>query len=498
MRRNQTLRLSRFLGNTQTSRTRRNGARRGVVIVYVALCLVVFMGMAGIAVDVSMLYQKRAKAQRAADAAALAGAIQLADGKTKAQADTAANSVAVANGYNTSGNATLVSTYPAYNDTTARMDPSWYQVRLARTEPLFFMAVLGFRNIAVGAPATALFQQPGSISIVPVGQQYGANGNMMLSVFGPYANKEWGDAYSTLYHDPVTAAYVPGATDGAANSDYNPNGYDFLIQIPNNYASLNGTNQVMVELFDPDSYNAGGTTSPNGTTRVDEIWTSTHGGISDTTTQYSLYYTNDTAITTDDILLGTTSYGNTSATDMKWVSPTGFTFDITDSRWGTNEFDANAFRVNVKTTNGSSENGFNLRAGPVHAATMTQAQWTSAYQNNGTTIKAQGKMNINFMTNTTVQISLGYVPAGATSVTIDRFDTDVGSTSVTYNDGSTTRTGVLTANGQHLPDTYTLPANYPGGTWTASYAAGTQDTSSWSMYYSGPPTTQPGHVRLIR
>lgn len=481
--------LWRFLPANRFRRSDPRARKRGVVIVYVTLGLIVFLGMAGLAVDVSHLYSKRAKVQRAADAAALAGAVQLALGRDRTVADTAARMVATANGYDTSTTATFSSMYPVPGYS------NWYQVNLIRTEPLFFMAALGFRNTDVGAPATALFVQPVQMGIYPVGQQYGATGAMNLSVFGPDARKEFGDAYSVKRHDNVSAAYVPGATNGSANEDYTPSGYDFFVNIPSNFSSNanSGDKDLWVEVFDPDCYNNGGSDA-DGTNRVDEIrpygsYTTT------TTTKYTLLFTNGTADTSDDIELGTASYGGSSATDMQWVRPNGFQINLDDPRWGDLEYSSTAFRVNVQSTDGTSENGFLLRAGESRDDPNDSPTFNS---NNGTSLTAQGKIPINFNQSGSVTVNLGYVPAGATQVTVDKFDTDVGAQSVTYSDGVTTYTGVLSLNARHRPDVIQLPANYPGRSWTATYNAGQQDTSSWSMYYSGPSNNQPGLVKLIR
>lgn len=481
--------LWRLLPVNRFRRSDPRARKRGVVIVYVTLGLIVFLGMAGLAVDVSHLHSKRAKVQRAADAAALAGAVQLALGRDRTAADTAARMVATANGYNTSGNATFTSTYPVPGYA------NWYQVRLIRTEPLFFMAALGFRNTNVGAPATALFEQPAEMGIYPVGQQYGATGRMNLSVFGPDARKSYGDAYSVRRHDSESAAFVLGASNGSANEDYTSSGYNFFVKIPSNFSSnaRNNDRDVWVEVFDPDCYNNGGVDA-DGINRVDEIrpygnYTTT------TTTKYTLLFTNGTADTSDDIELGTGSYGGSSATDMQWVRPNGFQINLDDPRWGNLAHSPTAFRVNVQSTAGTSENGFLLRAGESRDDPGDSPTFNS---NNGTSLVAQGKIPINFNQSGSVTVNLGYVPAGANRVTIDKFDTDVGAQSVTYNDGLTTYTGVLSLNAQHRADVFTLPANYPGRSWTATYNAGQQDTSSWSMYYSGPPNNQPGIVKLIR
>ena len=48
--------------------------QRGQTLVLVALCLVVLISMAALAIDLTTLYVARGEMQRAADAAALAGA----------------------------------------------------------------------------------------------------------------------------------------------------------------------------------------------------------------------------------------------------------------------------------------------------------------------------------------------------------------------------------------------------------------------------------------
>ena len=49
----------------------------GYIAVLVALCLPLFIGLCALAIDVAMWYVDGAKAQKAADAAALAGAVYL-------------------------------------------------------------------------------------------------------------------------------------------------------------------------------------------------------------------------------------------------------------------------------------------------------------------------------------------------------------------------------------------------------------------------------------
>lgn len=522
--------------------------RAGVVIVYVALALVVLLGAAGLSVDVGNLYLHRDKAQRAADAAALAGAIQLMNGRPQ-NADAAAEQMAKNNGYDIDNGATVT---PKLNPTG--VNANWYQVYVAEPEPLFFMAIFGKRNSMVGASATASFVQPVNIDING-GHTYGINGIATLSVFGPYGEHYNGDNYSTMY--------LTNGKHNPAYEKYGRFGYDFKVSIPKDYEQKNGTNKVDVQIFDPDTYNAGNVSSPKVGSRIDEMWAWQRGsnvktvpwvkgddvpaydGSKYTTTRYTLFDTKGTASTNDDTVIATKTYGKDPSTDMKWVTPDGFTFDVNDPKWASrfaaSGSDTVDFRLNVKTLNGTSENGFNLRAGPPPAAKYTEqttaGHWTYKwvyyrgygwYQvqdkwvpestqycnngtcsdkkpddaefdpNNGTNVTATGRIPMNFNDSGYVTIHLGKIPAGSSTVTINKFDTDVNAKSITYNDGNKTYSGTLSSNDKSYPDIYDLPSGYPGGDWYATYTAGLQDTSVWDMTYQGPSNGNPGYVRLVK
>lgn len=460
--------------------------RRGVVAFYAAMTTVILLAMTGFAVDTSRLYLQRTKAQRAADAASLAGAIHMMKGDRRDQADQAARDIAKANGYDVDQGATVNIAYPAPGSS------SHYNVTVSKQEPLYFMPVIGLRSKPVGASAASTFESPVNISTSGVGT-YGAEGPMNLSLYGPYAAKQHGDAYSPMFMDIQSAQYTPGLRHGDRNPDYTPTGYDFHIEFQPNYLTTNNNNsRVVVEIFDPDSYNNGGFNA-NGTDRVDEIRLSPHGNYPIlTTTVFTLSYTNGTMDTRDDILLATETYRADPATDMRWVQPPGFSFDLNDPRWQGKALNTNMFRINARATDGSSENGFLLRAGP------QRTDGTEFNTANGTDITAQGRIPINFNNSGVVRVKLGHIPANSTSFFIDKFDTDVGAQSITYSDGAYTFNGTLAANAQHRRDNFQLPSGYGGGVWYATYTAGQQDTSSWSMGYVGPSNGAPGSVRLVR
>ena len=318
------------------------------------------------------------------------------------------------------------------------------------------------------------------------GGQYGAtNGPVNLSIYGPTAYYNNGDCYSPR-----------NLPSGAANplfaeqADGYGQGYDFTVNIPSNFGN------VAFEIFDPDCYNSGNSSGGNPYVRagvsIDELRTGpssssggSNGGSRATVTRYNLYYDNNTpANPNDDVLVGSQSYGDTSSTDMKWNA----VFNFSRASYGVGNF-----RLNTTTTYGSGENGFSLRVNK-------QGQTFSS--TNGTSISAQGHLPMNFNTAGTVGIVLGDVPTEAAGgqLEITKFDTDVGSLSVVYTCSSLpgqTFQGVLSQDGTFKTDFITLPANYTQGTWTATYAAGANDTSVWDMSYSNSGPGRPGRIKLV-
>lgn len=480
---------------------RASSRRRGLATVWVAICLTTLLGMSALAIDMGFLYMRKAEAQKAADAAALAGALQLAQNMPQ-NANYEANRYAWYNGYRdpayyAPGNngATVTITYPVPGN------PNWYRVTVRRPEQLFFATIFGLRNSRVVATSTALYTNLVDIPISP--QFYGVNnGSVTYTMFGPYGMRSNGDNISVKYNN-----------DRTTNNDYTGKGYDFTLNVPDKdtYKTKNGTTLVKVELYDPDCYNIGGQTNA-GPTAVDEIRPGQPGGSSDyTTTQYSLYWDNNTPFNkTDDVLIKQRSFGNTSDSDLKWVSPQGFFFDRRDYPNGN-------FRINATTTDGSSENGFNMRAGPPDANDMTgngngKGKYKDTGDNyseggfvqaNGTSIAAQGHLPMNFNIDGQADINLGYVPATAVNgrFTVNKFDTDVGARDLYYTcdtlPGQRFAANLNTTNDASSTDIITVPSGYSGGNWHAWYTAGSNDTSVWSVSYDNGKGN-PGGVRLIQ
>ena len=146
---------------------------RGAVLVIMAFALVVFLGIAALAIDLGLLFVARSEAQRAADAAAHAGAgYFLVAPNDGAGAREAAVSMAAAN----TVRGTAVTLDPAIDiDVDMSGNRRLVRVRVLRTEgsgggiPTLFARILGVPEVGVSASAAAeVFTVGESQCIMPI------------------------------------------------------------------------------------------------------------------------------------------------------------------------------------------------------------------------------------------------------------------------------------------------------------------------------------------
>jgi len=465
--------------------------RRGIAVIYMCALMIMLLMVASMVIDMGFLYRQRSEAQRAADAAALAGAWQLANFNGQTNADTQAVKYAGLpenGGYVNGVNGAVVTLEYQPKDENGVVQNNWYRVTVSRPERTFFaLASSSKSKYVVSATATALYETNAPVTINGLGT-YGATNNAVnLSAFGPDARYDYGDCYSTKR-----------LMDGTPNPNYKPNGYDFLATVPQ------GTVNPEFDVMDPDCYDDIGQDSDfvNGKIEYDQYrapdgsTTAVYNGVSTLdVTRYSVYDDNGTpGNPNDDILLGSATYGGTSAADQ--AANGNWTPICVDKRSSRTKSNSN-YRINVQTLSGSSNNGYNLRCGPQ----LTGLQVFNP--NNGTSISASSGICLNFFQNGTVDVTLGSIPTQAAggTLTINKFDTDVGATNINYTCSSLpgqTFPGTLAGNGQFAADTLTLPKTYTTGTWVAHYTAGHADTSCWDMSYSNSGPGTPGKIRLVR
>ena len=131
------------------------GDEKGSVVVLVALAMTALMGFLALVIDVGLLFAERARLMDTADAAALAGAQQLAFSKT--DAETVAREFITRNGENV-------------NDFTVEATEEKITVTAKTNVDFYFAPVLGFTDRDVGARAVAAIG-PASTGehVVPIG-----------------------------------------------------------------------------------------------------------------------------------------------------------------------------------------------------------------------------------------------------------------------------------------------------------------------------------------
>jgi hypothetical protein len=138
------------------------------VFVTVSLALVALMGISALAVDVGDLWTTRRRMQNAADAAAMAGADEIAIGGSKTDVVAAARTASAQNGF-TDDSATFASSshvsvavYQPPQSGPYATNPNAVQVIVSQTQPTYFIRVLGWQNVPVSTLAVGLTVSGGS------------------------------------------------------------------------------------------------------------------------------------------------------------------------------------------------------------------------------------------------------------------------------------------------------------------------------------------------
>ena len=301
---------------------RNNGFHRdesGQTIVITALMLVVLFGFFGLVADVGWLQINIVRAQRAADAAALAGAPYLPGNVAGAVA--AARSEATKNGFTSGVNGATVTAAPD------PANPNSMMVTVQGSVGTYTARLFGVNSFQTSRLARAEFILP-----VPMGSPqnyYGINvvcrnsdtppacpqvpdaayaGNLApLGFFAgveyPGGDRQNGDAYSPYYNanSGVGGLNVATATNG--NTGYDANGYSYVAEF--GPGTVNGT----VWLYDPIFCATGGQTSTGRRLGVGDYWFANGGQVM--TNVYNVWDMNGTPYDlTDDVLVATQTYNS--------------------------------------------------------------------------------------------------------------------------------------------------------------------------------------------
>ncbi len=145
------------IGRTSATGASR-GQSRGQIAILFALSIVLFAALCAVVVDVAFYWVSTLQAQRAADAAALAGAVYLPGDTTKAYSEARAS--AAQNGYTTGVTITTIQDSQA----VAGGDPRQLDVTINAAVPTFFARVVGISSFPVTKSSKGVYVLP-----VPMG-----------------------------------------------------------------------------------------------------------------------------------------------------------------------------------------------------------------------------------------------------------------------------------------------------------------------------------------
>jgi hypothetical protein len=208
--------------------------------------LVVLIGFAGFAVDLSNWWLQAERLQRAADAGAHAGVVFLpADLPT---ARTTARSEMAKNGYRTTGSDTNAST-----TITQEPNPNRLRVSLTTTVPSYFAQLLGVDEVELTREAVAEYVAP-----VPMGSPQNKLGNdpenadpgtqLWMNISGPQTAKAQGDRYQSRVCSGSEAECT-----GTTNDEYTQDGYFFAVDV----TSVQSGQPLVIQVYDAAWVNTG-------------------------------------------------------------------------------------------------------------------------------------------------------------------------------------------------------------------------------------------------
>jgi hypothetical protein len=316
---------------------RRRREESGVVLVWMALMMVVLLGMAGFAVDLGSWYLRSSKLQRAADAAALAGVVWMPGDPASAQA--VAQATLAKNGIDTTK---VAVSYPAPGS------PQQFRVKLTDPDVPAYFSRPFLPKVTETRSATGEYVTP-----VPMGSPKNTFGsgnllpspnseNFWAAVSGWCSGRENGDLRLAGKDQTFLSGSWTCGTALPPNVDYQDTGYVYAVD----FASAPGTN-IVLEIYDP-GYNPTGSVADQSLRSGSTI-----------TTTYKVYGKTPSPFDapTSTTPLHTRTFPTGTSGQNSWVA-----------LYTLNAPTAGRYYIQVQTTanesNSYGTNGFALRARP--------------------------------------------------------------------------------------------------------------------------------------
>lgn len=233
----------------------------GATLIWVASMLVLLLGASAFAVDLGWIFLNGTRLQRAADAASLAGVVNLPAFTAEARVD--AEDATARNGFPIvlNGQTTMTDSVLADNR---------YKVDLTTTIDTFFLRVLGFSQMDIFKTATAEYIKPVRLGSPDNSFGDGTSDNFWAAINGQYTEKEQGDPYATKCITTPDDGTTARCDTGSDNLEYRPWGYFYVIEIGS------GSSGLDVEIFEPSHAvdDSGSSVSQTGDLSWRPMWTS--------------------------------------------------------------------------------------------------------------------------------------------------------------------------------------------------------------------------------
>ena len=218
----------------------RAGPERGFFMVWMALTLVTLTAFAGLGLEYSRWNTLATRIQKAADAAALGGAIFLPENLP--QATSTARTISSQNGFTNLTNGITIGTSLGNLPNQLKVTISvpthnpWGQLVNYNSTTIVRSAVAEYQLPQnLGSPANSYGNDPESAAVQP---QFWGN------IFGPSSTKEKGDAIQSVGPNANTTLCTADNCNGTAaapvagaNRDYDANGYFYGIDVPSGAAA---------------------------------------------------------------------------------------------------------------------------------------------------------------------------------------------------------------------------------------------------------------------
>jgi hypothetical protein len=220
-----------------------NTKERGFFMVWFALTFVALTAFAGLAIEYNRWENIGNRVQKAADAAALAGAVFMPENVGN-KAYTTAKTIASQNGFTDGSNGIVITT-------SAGRLPNQLKVSIKVPTKNPFGGIVGYGSTVIQRKAVAEYQLPQNL-----GSPQNSFGNDPESgstqpqfwgnIFGPSSSKGKGDAVNSASPRAPTSICDADNCPSGANKDYDAAGYFYSIDVP-----AGATGALNVQVFDP-------------------------------------------------------------------------------------------------------------------------------------------------------------------------------------------------------------------------------------------------------